>query len=117
MLVTDLELDPADFASRTGWELKPEGACKAEVCVPLPASARLTDGRLDGRVVAERLGMPVVHDAEHELWALGPETATGGRALTTAHAPELELPDQHGAPFRLSSLRGQKVMLVAWASW
>jgi peroxiredoxin len=37
--------------------------------------------------------------------------------LTTAVAPELELPDADGNPFRLSSLRGQKVLLVAWASW
>ena len=39
------------------------------------------------------------------------------RFLTTAVAPDLELPDFDGNPFRLSSLRGQKVLLVAWASW
>ena len=61
--------------------------------------------------------MPLVADAAHGLWALGPETAVTGRALTTAVAPELELPDADGNPFRLSSLRGQKVLLVAWASW
>jgi hypothetical protein len=59
--------------------------------------------------------MPLVHDAEHGLWALGAEA--GGRALKTAIAPELELPDFRGRPFRLSSLRGTKVLLVAWASW
>ena len=32
-------------------------------------------------------------------------------------APELELPDADGNTFKLSSLRGQKVVLVAWASW
>ena len=69
------------------------------------------------RVLAERLGMPLVADAAHGVWALGPETAVTGRALTTAVAPELVLPDADGNPFRLSSLRGQKVLLVAWASW
>ena len=61
--------------------------------------------------------MPIVADSERGLWALGPETAVTGRALTTAVAPELELPDADGKQFRLSSLRGQKVLLVAWASW
>jgi len=37
--------------------------------------------------------------------------------LTTAQAPDLDLPAADGSRFRLSSLRGQKVMLVAWASW
>jgi hypothetical protein len=58
----------------------------------------------------------VQHDGA-DLWALGPETAITGRALTTAVAPELTLPDVEGNPFSLSSLHGQKVVLVAWASW
>ncbi len=64
---------------------------------------------------AEALAMPLVHDARHGLWALGAEA--GGRALRSAVAPELELSDFRGGPFRLSSLRGTKVLLVAWASW
>ncbi|MEA3019919.1 MAG: Redoxin, partial [Actinomycetota bacterium] len=35
----------------------------------------------------------------------------------TAEAPELTLPDLDGNPFSLSTLHGQKVLLVAWASW
>jgi peroxiredoxin len=31
--------------------------------------------------------------------------------------PNLELTDIDGHPFRLASLRGKKVLLVAWASW
>ena len=61
--------------------------------------------------------MPLVVDDEHGLWALGPETAVSGKALTSAIAPELVLPTIDGDDFRLSSLRGQKVLLVAWASW
>jgi peroxiredoxin len=37
--------------------------------------------------------------------------------LTSAVAPELELPDRDGNLFKLSSLHGRKVLLVAWASW
>jgi hypothetical protein len=56
----------------------------------------------------------VRHD--DSLAALGPAT-TSGRALTTAEAPELVLDDFDGNPFRLSSLRGQKAVLVAWAPY
>jgi len=104
-----------ELRARTGWTIKPEGACKGDICVPLDADT-LQDGRVDLGSFAERLRMPLLHDEQHELWALGPESL-GGRALTTAAAPELVLPDLDGTPFALSTLRGQKVVLTAWASW
>jgi hypothetical protein len=117
VLLDDLLVDVDALTARTGWTIKDEGACKADVCVPLPTDARTRDGRVDVRILADRLGMPLVADDAHGLWALGPETTVTGKALTSAVAPELELPDVDGNPFRLSSLRGQKVLLVAWASW
>jgi hypothetical protein len=117
MIIDGPVVSREQFEARTGWEIKPEGACKGEVCVPLPSEACVADDELDVRVVGERLGMPLIHDDERDLWALGPETAVTGRALTTAHAPDLQLPDADGNPFDLATLRGQKVLLVAWASW
>lgn len=109
MLLDRLDIDAGTFHAGTGWEIKPEGACKGEMCVPLPGGFELAG-------TAQRLGMALVHDEEHGSWALGPETISG-RALVTAEAPELELSDLAGRPFRLSSLRGQKVVLVAWAPY
>lgn len=114
MILDSLHLDPVTFEQRTGWAIKPEGACKGARCVPLPASAT-ANGRVDVRALAERLGMPLVRDDEAGLWSLGPES--GGRALTDAQAPDFTLPDLAGQPCRLDSLRGRKVLLVAWASW
>ena len=111
----NLSVDPAAFAERTGWTAKPEGLCRGEICVPAPGSLR-SDGLLDVRVAATRLGMPVVHDEVHGVTAIGPATATG-RALSTAVAADPELVDRGGNPFRLSSLRGRKVLLVAWSSY
>lgn len=105
----------ADVAGRTGWDAKPQGLCRGEVCVPAPGSLR-DDGTVDIEIMAQRLGMPLMHDAEHGVWALGPATATG-RALSTAVAADPELIDRRGNSFRLSSLRGRKVLLVAWASY
>src|SRR5438046_332058 len=115
MITTELRVPTAEFEAATGWQLKPEGACKGEICVPLPAGAA-GDGTVALEAVAERLGMPIVHDAGRNIYAIGPESI-GGHALTTATAPELILPDLDGNEFRLSSLRGQKVFLVAWAPY
>lgn len=114
MLLTSLDLTAPEFEAATGWAAKPEGMCKGEACVPAP-EAVAADGRLDVQKVAAKLGMALVADSESGVWALGPES--GGRALTTAEAPELELPDVDGNVFNLSSLHGRKVLLVAWASW
>jgi hypothetical protein len=111
MIVDDLDLSAEEFAAGTGWHIKPEGACKADVCVPLGQS----DG-FEALAAAERLGMALVHDEQAGLWALGPESL-GNRALVSAEAPELVLPDLDGNQFQLSSLRGQKVILVAWAPY
>jgi hypothetical protein len=109
MLTDTLDIDAATFERGTGWAIKPEGACKGEVCVPLPGGFTLAGA-------AERLGMAVVTDATTGFSAVGPESL-GGRALVSAEAPELVLPDLDGNEFRLSSLRGQKVVLVAWAPY
>ena len=118
MIITDDRLDhvsASDFAAATGWDPKPEGLCRGEVCVPAPG-VRRDDGTIDVGAAATRLGMPLVHDDDHGVTALGPGTSTG-RTLSTAVAPDPELIDRDGNPFRLSSLHGRKVLLVAWASY
>lgn len=114
MILEQPVVDPGELVRRTGWELSPEGMCKAARCVPLPEVA-LVDGGLDVRVLAERLGAPLLHDERRDLWCLGPES--GGRVLTSAGLPEITLPDLERRPFSVSSLRGQKAVLAAWASW
>jgi hypothetical protein len=108
MILTRLDEPPADLERRTGWTIKPEGACRADTCVPLNEPFDVCD-------LADRLGMALVRDEGHGIWALGPESR--GRALTSAELPELVLPDRDGNDFALRSLRGTKVFMVAWASW
>lgn len=113
MLLRSLTIPRAEFEAGTGWKLKPEGACKGDVCIPLPE----TQGDdVDVKALAEAMGLPLAVAPEHGLWALGPE-AIGGRALVTAEAPDLRLPDLDGNEFALSSLRGKKVLLYAWAPY
>lgn len=116
MILTSLAIEPQQFEQRTGWSIKPQGACKGELCVPLPATVRNSDNSLNAAVIAETLGMPLIEDKEHAVWALGPESLNG-QALTTAKAPHLVLPDLEGNLFDIASLRGKKVLLTTWASW
>lgn len=115
MLLTDFAVTHKRFSAETGWAIKPYGACKGDVCVPLPPEVGAA-AQVDVRSVAERLGMAIVADEAHGLWALGPESLRG-RALTTATAPDFELPRLDGSLFSLSSLRGRKVVVVCWGSW
>jgi hypothetical protein len=114
MILDQLDVSADQFCATTGWEIKPEGACKGDVCVPLDLTRQPDAFDLAG--TAERLGMAIVHDESAGLWAVGPESVTG-RALVTAVAPDLVLPDIEGNEFRLSSLRGQKVVIVSWAPY
>lgn len=118
MLLRSLHISKSEFETGTGWALKPEGACQGSVCIPLsrpPLSSPAGD-TIDVAHVAHDMGMPLVAAGEHRLWALGP-AAIGLRALASAEAPDLGLPDLDGNIFSLSSLRGQKVLLYAWAPY
>jgi hypothetical protein len=116
MILTSLDdVTAVDFTAQTGWTPKLEGLCQGEVCVPAPGSLRV-DGTIDVEIAASRLGMPLVRDDVHGIAALGPATLNG-TALATAAAADPELITRVGEPFRLSSLRGRKVLLVAWSSY
>ena len=102
----------AEFEARTGWELKPEGACRGSICVPLGLAPGATE--LELAAVADRLAMPLIHDEVAGLWALGPPA---GVVLDDALAPDFTLPDWRGGDFSLADLRGSKVLILAWAPW
>ena len=114
MITTQERVPVGEFERATGWEIKPEGACRGDLCVPLADAVQ--DGEVDVIAAAGRLRMPVVRDTARGVLALGP-AVLAGRQLETAVAPELVLPDLDGREFALSSLRGQKVLLVAWAPY
>ena len=113
MLLRSLSVSRSEFEAGTGWHLKPEGACQGNVCILL---SQQTGDLVDVARVANDIGMPLVAAPEYGLWALGP-ASIGSRALASAQAPDLRLPDLNGKEFRLASLRSQKVLLYAWAPY
>jgi hypothetical protein len=111
LLLEQPRLEIADFERRSGWHVRPEGLCRDDICLPLPPAA-LNGAQID---ISELPGMPAVHDPEVGLWALGPPASS--HVLETAVVPAVVLPDLDGQPFDLATLRGSKVLLLAWASW
>ena len=65
-----LWMSPADAEKATGWTLKPEGMCRADACVPLPASA-LRPNEVDVAAFWRKLGGPAISSDDKGVWALG----------------------------------------------
>lgn len=111
-----LWVSATDAETITGWTLKPEGMCRAEQCVPMPAaSVRGDEVALDA--FWTKLGAPVVATGSRDVWALGAPAEERNAALQGLEAPDFTLPDVDGSPRSLSQLRGKKVFLATWASW
>ena len=111
-----LWMSAADAGKVTGWTLKPEGMCRDERCVPLPAAA-VKGSDVDVEAFWQRLGGPVIASQDGDAWALGAPADERNAALEELQAPDFTLPDIDGVPRTLSQLRGKKVFLATWASW
>ena len=111
-------VDIDSFRQATGWELKPEGLCRGDVCVPVAHPASLTvQRRLDLAAVATALGRPVVVDAAAGMAAFGLAADERRRALDGLEASDFRLPDLDGTSHGLEEWRGKKKLLVTFASW
>jgi len=110
---------PADAVKAAlGWELKPEGLCRGDVCVPVPANSPIAIGEdIDLAGLAALLRRPLALDLEERAAYLGAVAEDRGAALASLEAPDFRLPDLEGRVHSLSAHRGQKVLLVAYASW
>ena len=111
-----LWMSAADSERVTGWTLKPEGMCRADLCVPMPAGS-VTGKEVDVAAFWKKLGGPAVASDAGDVWALGAPADERNRALEGLKAPDFTLPDVNGVPRTLSQLRGKKVFLATWASW
>jgi hypothetical protein len=101
-----------------GWELHEGTLCNDAMCVPLPAGSRLGDGgAFDLAEVAATLGRPLALDVDAGAAFLGVSAGERAQTLGSLMAPDFTLPDLAGRSHTLSSFRGKKVFMVAWASW
>ena len=96
----------------TGWEPKPHGMCRGEVCVP----GQLDPSQVELAAVAALLRRPLaVEVLEDRVVAVLGEPAGAAVAAGDA-APELTLPDVDGRPVPITG-SGRKTAVVAWSTW
>jgi hypothetical protein len=109
---------PTQLADAIGWELKPEGLCRDDSCVPVADATALFVGQeLDLAAVAAALGRQIVVDDEVGIAALSLDAGQRRRALEGLQAPAFTMDDLDGRPHSLGEWHGRKRLLVAFASW
>jgi hypothetical protein len=118
-----LWITTVDLKRATGFELKPQGVCRNELCFPVPKTrqqefVRKTRGKtwFDVVAFARLVHQPVVHDEALATWYFGLRSDQR-QGLSSLEAPDFTLPDMSGKAHSLSDFRGKKVLLLTWASW
>lgn len=111
-------LTAGSVQERLGWQLKPEGLCRGEVCIPVRDRAALVaDDALDLERLAELFDRPLALNVAERCAALGEGHLSRAQGLASLEAPDFALPDLAGRTHRLWEHRGKKVLLIAYASW
>ena len=106
----DLALTPDALLEATGWELKPQGLCRDDVCVPG------TFDPLTLTAVATALQRPLAAEVldDQAVAVLGEGPGSTVRAGEVAEP--LTLPDVDGQPLQVTG-SGRKTAVVAWSTW
>jgi peroxiredoxin len=108
-----------DFETISGWDLRPEGLCNGDACVPVRDRPALETepGLIDVVVAAALLDRPAVADGAAGVMAVGASRQSRRQALVDRVAPGFTLPDLDGKPHTLAELQGKATVLVTFSSW
>jgi peroxiredoxin len=111
-------VDSTGFCALTGWQPKPEGLCRGDVCMPWRDREAVGDGDdLDLEALCEQAAMPLVIDRVEGVGAVGTSARQRGEALRSDTVRSVELPDLDGAVRPVIDDRPGKKMVVAFSSW
>ncbi len=114
----DLWIPMASLGAATGWAIKPEGACKGEVCVPMPRGREaefVSPSAFNYTAFMRYMGHPIAHRGD--TWCIAARPEDRNEQMRSLQAPDFTLPDIDGNLHSLSDYRGKKVFLASWASW
>ncbi len=121
---TELWVTPQDLTRVNDFVLKPEGACLAELCIPVLQDrdsdmyvTRSDQGWFNLTGLADKLQQAYVSDFEDGVWSFGAMPLERQSFLRGGMAPDFEMADRDGNLVKLSDFRGKKVLLLTWASW
>lgn len=99
-----------------GFTIKPEGACRAEVCVPIPKDM-MRGQYFNLTAFSRKIGQSVVSDVDARVWSFGEIPMFRGAFVESRIAPDFAVPNRQGRIVHLSDFRGKKVLVTTWASW
>jgi len=115
---TTVLLAPDALEAATGWDIRPEGLCRGDVCVPRRnGDGLVVDDKIDLAAFAALLQRPLAYDAGAAIAVLADAPEDHAAAFDARVAPAWTLPDLDGNPLSSSAFVGRKKLLVAWASW
>lgn len=115
-----LLIRPGDLSRVNGFELKPEGACYQDMCIPLNDRFLVEQDDeqwFDLTAFADLLGQPYVADLEDRVWSFAEIPAKRETMMADAMAPGFEVTDRQGNVVRMSDFKGKKTLIVTWSSW
>lgn len=117
-----LWLPSAALQAATGWEIKPEGICRDELCITVHDRPDLLRAgprgqELDVAGFARLIDQPFAYEESADVWSFAPSLSERRDALSDLQAPDFSLPDIEGRAHALAEQRGKKVALTLWASW
>ncbi len=112
----DLWIRKADLERINGFELKPQGACRNEMCIPVTKA--MSQGEwFNLTAFAHKVNQTYLNDPAARVWSFGEIPALTGNYTTARIAPDFAVPDRKGKTVHLSDFRGKKALVVTWASW
>jgi hypothetical protein len=110
----NLWIHSKDLPRINEFEVKPQGACRADVCIPLSKTLKNGDWfNLTG--FAHKIGETVV--ADQNIYSFGEIPVLRGGFYNSRIAPDFAVPDRKGKVVHLSDFRGKKTLVITWASW
>ena len=108
----------AELARATGWELKPQGLCRGEVCVPVrDRSALGPDEWVDLAALGAAVGQPVAVEPTAGLAVIGHAAFERAEALSPLQAPDVRLTTVDGSEASVYDYSGRKRLVVSFAWW
>jgi hypothetical protein len=115
-----LLISPEDLSRINGFELKPEGACYEDLCIPLNQNLLVTESGkqwFNLAAFAELLEQPYVVDHEASVWSFAEIPAKRQNMMVNGMAPDFEVIDREGKVIRMADFKGKKALIVTWSSW
>jgi hypothetical protein len=112
----DLWVRKADLPRINEFEVKPQGACRNDVCIPIPKTM-LQGEFFNLTAFANKLGEKYVSDSTSRAWSFGEIPVLTGSYTSSRMAPDFAVADRKGRVVHLSDFKGKKALVVTWASW